>query len=281
MQDDITYLVGRLHIIANYTNYNEKSEYIRLSLESKATVSKRESDWGFFDVKKLVFETENYFLGYLVKYRPRDLGETVDKNSHTITNTTINDHVQAKSHFILHIKSGLICYRPMLGLISDNQFRQLFKEIFEAANANMLVNVEISPVGDPTEIISAIKDFDIIRSIEFNLHPSNPRFNDKWKEIDQKMRMLQADYYKGSFHGENGLKAEQNGEIMSEILMAIDGYGKAKIHGLKGNQKHSASTEHEPLNIVSNQDAPINELMKSVVDCFKEIWNRMTKDENQ
>jgi len=281
MKNDITYLVGRLHIIGSYTNYAEKSEYVRKSLESKSSVSKRESEWGFFDVHSFVHEMENYCHGYLVKSRPDDSDETVDKTSHQLTNTIISDRVQAKSHFILHTKSGLICYYSVFGAISDNQFRLLFKEVFETTNSNMLVNADISPVSDPVEIISAIKDFDIIKSVTFKLHPSNPRFNDRWKDIDHKLRSIQADSFKGSFYSEDGLKVVKDGHIMGEILMAVDGYGNAKIKGYKGDQKHYASTEQEPLKIRAPKDASIDELILPVVRVFKEIWDRMTKDEDK
>jgi hypothetical protein len=79
---------------------------------------------------------------------------------------------------------------------------------------------------------------------------------------------MQADSFKGSFYSEDGLKVEENGEIMGEILMAVDGYGNARISGFKDDQKHSADTEQEPLKITAPKDASIDELILPVVRVF-------------
>lgn len=273
MVNEVTYLIGRLHLIAHFS---DKRSYIKDSLLTTKIVTVRENDWGFFDVQSFLHDNEEYFVGYLVKYKPIDEDEHVDKSTHKLTNTPVNDRVQAKSLFLLHPSSGLIGYHIVVSQIGDNQFRRNFKTLFEAANNNLLIDVEIIPVSDPVEILSEIKSFDIIRSVEFKLHPSNPRFNDRWKNVDEKIRNINAEYFKGVFYNKDGLKIEDDNDILGEILMAVDGYGKARLSGFKNGESHSASTEKEPIKVKSLKEGSLAEKAIPIINKFKGIWDRMS-----
>ena len=278
MSNDCKYFLGRLHIIAHY---QDKAEYIQTSLSTSKTVTERENDWGFFDIQSGKIEQERYFYGYLVKYKPIDNDEMVDKISHQLTNVPINDRVQAKSFFLLHPHSGLIGYSLYSGQISDNQFKNQFKKIFEEANDNLLVNADIVAVADTTEFLSAIRSFDIIKTISFAVYPSNPRFNDKWQPIDEKLREMKADSFQGKYHGEEGLAVKENDKVMGEVLMAVDGYGTAKVSGIKDGKSHVVSTTREPINVVSAKSGAIELIALPIIEKFKEIWNRMSANENR
>jgi len=277
LPDNCKYFLGRLHLIAHF---KDKLNYIKRSLSTTKTVTERQNDWGFFDVRSLEIENEIYYYGYLVKYKPVDNDEMVDKIGHQLTNILINDRVQAKSFFLLHPQSGLIGYHLVSGQISDNQFKKQFKCIFEAANDNLLINVDIIAVADSTEILSAIKHFDSIQTIRFAVYPSNPRFNDKWRNIDDKLRSMRADFFKGVYYGKEGLDIQNNDERISEVLMAVDGYGKAKVDGIKAGKKHSISTTKEPINVNSTKEGPIEQMVMPIINKFKEIWSRMSTNEN-
>ena len=277
MPDNCKYFLGRMHLIAHFQN---KLDYIKRSLSTIKTVTERENDWGFFDVRSLEIENEIYYYGYLVKYKPVDNDEMVDKIGHQLTNILINDRVQAKSFFLLHPQSGLIGYHLVSGQISDNQFKNQFKCIFEAANENLLVSVDIIAVADSTEILSAIKHFDSIQMISFAVHPSNPRFSDKWRNIDDKLHSMRADVFKGVYCGKEGLDIQNNDERISEVLMAVDGYGKAKVDGIKDGKRHSVSTAKEPINVNSTKEGPIEQIVLPIINKFKEIWSRMSTNEN-
>jgi hypothetical protein len=269
-------LFGRLNLIANY---DDKGKYLLTSLQADKQINVREFDWGFFDVSEFEYEDQRYILGNLVKYKSKLTEEFVDKQTRRTTNTQINDRVVAKSEFILHIKSGLIAYHTINNHITHQQFQKFFAELVEAANDYLLVNAEIQSINEQNEILEAIQKFETINRLTIYLHPSNPRFSDRWEKVDKKLKAMSAHSYRAIYQTQSSLAIEADEDAMSEIYMAVDGYGRATVHGTKNGKSATASTVNAPMkqNISLSEDP--KEMLTGVLDKFREIWDRMTKSE--
>ncbi len=269
---DITYYFGRLNLIAYYT---DKKPYIVNSLKKKQQVVVKEYEWGFFDVDEITIFEENYIYGNLVKYKTLTAEEIVDREKRKTITEPASDRVLAKSFFLLHIKSGLIGYHPIPNKISDNQFRMIFSRLIEEANDNLLINADIQTVNEEVEIIKAIRSFDAINSLFIRLHPSNPNYSHRWKKIDDKMKIMQAEIYKSSYNSNKGLVINEEDEVYEEILMASDGYGKAELYGQKDGKKKIASTEKIPIKAEGPKEGTTQEIVSPIISKFTEILKRI------
>lgn len=277
MIGEMMVLFGRLNLIAHY---DDKGEYLLNSLQADKQINKREFDWGFFDITEFKYEDQKYIAGNLIKYKSVLTEEFVDRLTRKTTNTPLNDRVVAKAKFVLHIKSGLIAYHTINNYITHQQFQKFFAELIEAANDYLLVNAEIQTINEQNEILEAIKKFEIINRLTIYLHPSNPRFSDRWKKVDKKLKAMSAHSYRVIYQTQSNLNIEADEDAMSEIYMAVDGYGKATVHGMKNGKRAIAST----VNASMKQSIPFSEdpkeILGNVIYKFREIWDRMTKNES-
>jgi hypothetical protein len=256
MATTVRYLFGRFNIAAVY---DDKKAYLLKGLDRDITIQNRGHKWSFFAVEEIQIndtdeykKTEEFIVGYLVKYRDEAIEEVVDEEKHQLTSEVVDNKAVAKSRFFLHIRTGLIAYHPVSQLTKD-VFGNRFVELFKQAHENMYINAELAPIEENEEIFEAIKEFQRITKVVISLHPSNPRFRDRWQHQDERIRNLGAQRYMEKLESNNALKIVGDIEIEAKIAMADDGYGKAEITGVKdGNVVSTVSTGDHP----ASADAP-------------------------
>lgn len=274
LNDEINFLFGRLNIIANY---KDKSQYLLDSLQRGIVITKRESNWGFYNISIIEIEGKQFYSGYLVKYKNEKEEEIVDEKNKVIKTTTVNNRTIASSPFFLQPHSGVIAFHPINGLIGHEQFRKVFAELIKAANDFILMDAEITFIEEETTIIEAIKSFDKIMDIRIELHPSNPSSRDLWRRTDDKLRRMGVEKYKQQYHSEKGLAFGETDEVYGDIIMASDGYGKAKIVGTKSGRIYTAKTEDTPASATGLRDCSTHEMLESIYFKYLEIWRRIEK----
>lgn len=281
MSNTHSYIFGRLNLITGQP-YENKTEFILLGLRSSNSLKKSNMNWCFVKVKRLDSEEGNFIYGVLVKYKESSPEEVINEEAGTIEEEIVENFIEAKSLFFLHIDSGIIAYRPV-SKISRNQFITNFCELFKQAYNNFFVDAEIESIEEEYEFFQKLQEFEVINRIEIQLHPSNPSLRDDWKDIDNKLKALKASTYKEEYEAKNetsglNIKAIQNDpDIKSKLTMADDGYGKAKVVGKIKEELKQITTSDHPVTM----DVPIHE---NIQDTFNElksgffkIFNRFKK----
>lgn len=271
----VKYIMGRLNLIAAY---DDKYHYLLNSLKSNTFVNSgmKAYKYGTFNIEPVEVENQLFLQGTLTKFSPIEDAEKVNTEDGTIFMDTDTNNVVAKSNFVLHVKSGLIAFRPMGSDITTHAFRKHFPEIIMESNSGMLIDTDLQIISEENDVFESLKDFQEIHKIKVTLHPSNPSNRHIWKAVDDDLHEQEVEEYNTEYKSKKGLKVTQGGKIYSEIAMAADGYGKAEVSGIKDNEKKVASTYETPVkfDVVEEEGTDIK-INKTILDKFKDIWERM------
>lgn len=267
--ETVEYHFGRLNLIATYT---DKAQFLLDSLTTHVEVESYGYRWGVFSVGQRLFEDRTFIHGLLVKFKPTE-EDIVDERTHSLATALVPNKAQAKSSFFLEPKSGVIAFRPVAG-ISHRQFKYMFARLIEEANDNLLINAEVQSIDEQREIVEALKRFDQIRLIKVVLHPSNPNNREIWKKTDERLREMRVRKFREVYIGDD-IKVGQDSEVLSDIIMAGDGYGYAEIRGLKDGQPVVASTEEVAVTQQVPRDADDEGILRALWNRLCEIWKRV------
>lgn len=266
-----TYYFGRLHIIAAL---DDKKSYLKKSLTSNVSIRVGDFEWSFFEIDEVIINNEYFLHGRLAKYKPEANEDVIDRNEHVFSKRFIPDKVIAVSPFVLHPKSGVIAYHPVSNNISINQFRNNFSSIIEAANDYLLVKANIEVIDEEGAFLEAFKNLDKVFYISIEVHPSNPSNRDRWRKLDDKLKQANVEKYKETYENKKGMHINEDDEVYGNMLMAVDGYGKALISGISNGIKQSVSTETLPVQVEIPLGLNLTEIPKTIIDKFKDIWGR-------
>ncbi len=273
MIKELTYYFARLNIVVPFEN---KLDFLTKSFISSATMEKRSYLWGIIDVTFFPLNGENYISGNLAKYVIESTDEVVDKEERKSSTFAVPNKMIAKSNFLLHVKTGVIAYNICSNKISPNQFEENLVELMRLAQNLAIIPADIQTITHRGAILEVIKKWTSITKIRVKLHPSNPRFADEWKKIDEKMQKSRVSSYSATYSSETSLDLESDDYIKSEISMAVDGYGNASAEGISDGETKKVHTKESPIQIkvmADNNETVYNILIES----FKKIWDRMSK----
>ncbi|MDB5125169.1 MAG: hypothetical protein JWP94_3298 [Mucilaginibacter sp.] len=216
-----------------------KLEFIRTGLSSKAVVEQFGHTYQFLELAYLVNDNKDFLTGYLVKYSRDYDEEVVDEKLTELAETSIKNKVVGKVRFIVVLDSSLIAFHEVGNIINRSIFHNKFTELFEKNFKNFFVNFTTSPIIEQYSFLEEVKKFQTTKNITINLVPSNPRFSERWKNIDERLRTSHITNYKEVL--ENKLKGSIliDKETESKIYMSEDGYGEASAEGItiQGEEK--------------------------------------------
>jgi hypothetical protein len=277
-QREVRYYFGRLNVIAPR---NDSATVITEGLQLNAIVSHRGLSWGFFQLSTVETSLGTFVHGFLVKFKPETAEEIAIPETHEIDDRMIENRIKAKARFFLHLQSHIIAYHPFGREISRPVFANRFKELFESNLRGFFVEAEIFPIDEERQIFDAIRSLQRISQVRVYLHPSNPSNREVWKNLDQRLRKLEATSYREQYEaerGSDGLKIFEDSEINSKIAMAEDGYGSVYIVGETDGQRKAISTRDAPVIGLAPHDGETPEvILESLADTLRKIFRRFAE----
>ncbi len=269
---------GRLNLLVS--GAMSKSDLIHQTLNRSETVSHRDFEWGYFNVSSVIHNNERFICGYLVKVRPTEQDLIVDRATHKIATEELLDRVEAKCDFILHLGTDVIAIRPIPNKVSVEQFFDRFAQVFEEANDKLFVSAEIKSIQDELEFRDALRKFSRIQRVSVSLHPSNPSSRALWRDTDERLRRMRASQFREHYESasEGGLLIEDNDAVFGDMMMAVDGYGEAKVEGTFEGKNRVVSTITRPISkkLSFMPDAP-GDAIPELFDEYRAIWDRILK----
>ncbi len=251
MAKQATYYIGRV----SKSNLTTDKFLSTLSIPSSAR--SRDYLWTFINHK--IFKEKGaikYVYAELAKYVSSGAVEQVDEKQHESRNVEVDRQLIASSPFVYIPEYSGIAYQHVWNKIEQTTFVQNFSRIITETCGGFFVDCEIEPIAEYHQFIRKLKTIKRIDSLQASVHPPNPLFGRLWDSLRQylKDRSLQVLSLKE--------EASQDGKIKSNImdileslsrskdlaydkkvdfgdaiiLMAADGYGKAKVEGHDGKR---------------------------------------------
>jgi hypothetical protein len=188
--------------------------------------------YAFLKINNYSYQDKEYFWGYLSKILPESTVEIADSGE--IISDTQENLIVSKSHFLIDISSKIIVYHPTKGIDSE-LFLSAFQRIFEEYN-DPIRSILITKIDKTYEILRVISEFEIIKKVTVKLRPSNPHSQPRWDATDKRIRNIGVTEYFESYStslSDHSLQVLGDEELESKIQMAEDGYGEAKVSGIK------------------------------------------------
>ena len=253
MPKQAIYYLGRILKI-NLTN-----DKLLHALSSPSKVEGRGYLWTFINHK--VFGKNNKILfvyGELAKYVPTGEVEQVDEKKHASHNLEVDHQLMAQSPFVYIPEYSGIVYQHVWNKIEQKAFVQNFGKIISETFGKFFVECQIESVAEYLQFVRKLKTIKRISKLDATVHPPNPLFGRLWEKLRNylKERELQELSLKEQAKRDDRinsnlleiLKGVTEEKLTQEllpqdidigdavILMAADGYGKAKVEGYDGRR---------------------------------------------
>lgn len=275
--NEIQFYFARLHIIGIITS---KYDYLQNTFKKGKIYTKRNCEWGFFNINELENENLKIIFGQLVKFKEEKDEDIVDTVNRKLSKTMIENRVIATSIFFIHPDSGIVAYHPIEGKIGYKQFIEIFPQLIIYNNDNMFIEADMDFINSEISISEAIESFDKIFTLIISLKPSNPSSRSIWKRTDDKLHNMEAEYYKQIYKSKKGLILKPNGEPYGDIIMASDGYGRATLKGIKNNEEFIVSTDRMPMTAKTLEDKNPLIMFNNIKGKFYEVLKRIKNDKD-
>lgn len=270
------YQFGRLSVIG--ANTENKEQYIMTALSSNIHTASREFRYLVTNAKVIIHNENKFAYGELIKYKRILEGDVIDEDSKQILEGGLPYGIVASSKFFLHFNSQIIAFRPIASRISNNQFKENLSKLIEKGHNEFFVSVNVSSVDEEIEISEAFSVLKKITKLFFDVHPTNPSNRPVYRTLDERLKRLDAIKEQRTIQAsEKGFNVDElkKDESYMGVLLAVDGYGRASLHGEKSDgTKVVINTDDSPVTKqVIDSEIPL-EIIDQLFDTFNKIWQR-------
>lgn len=256
-------------------------------------------EYTFTHARDMVSNEHRIIYARLAKYSPVGEARVVEKEGLTEETTEVPNLLIASSPFVFFPDDGFIAYQHVSGVLEHSQFEKAFVDVVISKYKKFFVYCAIEPISDLMSFIRKLAALDQILEIDATVHPPNPLFGPRWKSLRDYMRRRNADEVR--IREKSGTKGglatgipdvldavrtdtiqsplEPDGEVVDEhlpigdaaVLMAVDGYGKATIRGLKITKTIVIQTQETQQSFAFEKDPSAEDLSHKARDIREEI----------
>lgn len=221
------FVFNRYHLISS-NKIEDKKEFLLKGIDSRVATKFRDYAYRVIDVT----EVEGFIVGSLIKYDPYSVNEVFNDQTGKLSEGGIKNKIVAKALFLINMDESLIIFETVPNWISKQTFTDRFKEIFkDNQDGGMFAEFHISPIKEEYSFIEQVKKMSVVSKLRMHLVPSNPRFRDQWKDVDERLRNNHISKYKEEQESQDigGLTVDEITE--SKLMMTEDGYGDSTAYG--------------------------------------------------
>jgi hypothetical protein len=230
------------------------------AMRDPVTIEYRGTKYSFIDFE--VFDGPGEELGFvakIAKYRHQGAVDVVHEVQHASVEASVVNLIDATSAFVYLPGFSGLAYRHVWNSFPSDQFERVFKELIETKYQKFFVGCDIEPVTDLRTFVSRLSRLERITELNATVVPPNPMFGPCWKSLFEYMKKRRLTEASIKEHAEVGIETrlkeianailrEQDPQkivVLMEpllggvgdaaLLMAADGYGRARVVGREDN----------------------------------------------
>jgi len=259
----------------------------------------RKKEYSYTFTNMFYDKENNYVYGKLVKFMLEGEVETIEPEKHKESSMVIPHKKESSSPFIIVLDYMGIAYPHIWNSLLKEQFVRYFCDLICEKYHRMLVSCKIEPVVDLRTFVERVASIDTVHRISATVVPPNPLFGPAWKELKEYMEERDSGEISINEKAKttdgintelvNNMKSiltknrvtdsekimtlenQKYGISDAAILMAADGYGKAKIEGSINNEKVTIKTKDNQKSFLFDKDPDKKEFFEYVKEEFKMI----------
>lgn len=222
----------------------------------------------------------------------------VEPDRHVASLTDIPNLLVASSPFVyLPAFSGL-AYQHQSRKLPRPQFERIFPQLLVEKFERLFAEASIEPVSDLRTFVQRVASLEVVTKLQATVHPPNPLFGPAWESLRDYIRtrrVAQLDVAeRASLEGgivtlvpETAQRALEEGETGrrgraemasnppgltdAAILMAADGYGRAKVEGRRAERVVVVRTQDSQLDFTFAREPEPEQLAELAYQRFSRI----------
>lgn len=272
------------------------SEKVIEAMRDPVTIEYRGTKYSFIDFE--VFGAPGQEVGFfakIAKYKQQGAVGVVHEAKHASAETEVLNLIDAASAFVYLPGFSGVAYRHIWNSFPSDQFERVFKELVEMRQRKFFVGCDIEPVVDLRTFVTRLSKLDRITELQATVMPPNPLFGPCWKSLSaylKQRKLTEASIKEVADAGiETRLKeiavavlaerdARQIVNLMeplldgvgdAALLMAADGYGRARVKGFEDGRSVVIRTSENQKSFMFDGDPNPRLLYELAVDVFTKI----------
>lgn len=248
----------------------QPKELVRVALSREPTVELRRAKWTVWGSHFPSYDEHDTAAGYIVKYRDEAL-EVFEEGQRDIVKGVVPDAIQWRAFFVIDFKYWIVAIQAVSG-VSDNVLGNVLQSIIVEGNGGILVKTHLEPVIDREEFVAHVRSLNRIDKMTINVHPSNPRFKESWRVVDNDMQGANIGNWTSRVEPKEpdiGIMPNEDSTIWRSLLMAADGYGNAIIRGLKDGYKTVIRSRFEAKTVAIDEDQVKDPMVQQVISAIE------------
>jgi hypothetical protein len=231
------------------------SENIALAMRESVTIEYRGTLYSFVDYQEFGSRDDRGYYAKLAKYKQRGAVEVVREEQHASAEAPVRNLIDAASPFVYLPAFSGIAYRHIWNAFPKNRFEKVFRQIVESKFDKFFVGCDIEPVTDLRTFVMRLSKLDHITELDAKVLPPNPLFGPCWKSLGEYVKKRKLEEVQIKEEAQAGIETRlkeiatavladhPSGEMVAlmeplmggigdaALLMAADGYGRAKVRG--------------------------------------------------
>ncbi len=194
----------------------------------------------------------------LAKYKSIGEVDVVRTEMHAVGIEPVANLIDASSPFVYLPEFSGVAYKHVWNQLSQDQFERAFCALVEESQQNFFVGCKLEPITDLRTFVTRLARLDRINVLQATVRPPNPLFGPCWKSLKEYIKKRDLDTVQIKEEAASGIstnvrriaqaieEAGSSAEVLASLmeplldgvgdaalLMAADGYGRARVVGVE------------------------------------------------
>lgn len=293
MPQNTTYFLGRVIKLGSITNAG-----VVAAIREPTLVRRGSFVFTFTDIVASDDRAVPRFVfARLTKFTPEGAIAVVEPERHIATQADVANLLVASSPFMYLPEFSGVIYQNLWNKLEKTQFEKAFSQLIEEKFARFFVQSAIEPVADLLTFVQQISRLETVERIDATVHPPNPLFGRAWRSLRDYMARRRVSEVRvretasdqatinttlpalatAAIEGatENrfpNLENDLRGEFGdAAVLMAADGYGKARIVGRRAQRRVAVHTRDSQISFSFEREPEPEALFAESAAIFRRI----------